>query len=167
MNYYDLIKKYGSGKGEAVMWAAAKRVSEYLEELKEREPERYWGIIKETYADMCGPHFNEEFAVWQIEQMFYKDMNGEVHYAPNWSVQQYRNSFEMYKSKLRNKAYTCWDWAVAIEMCYTDNHCLLKMWFPNATEDEIKAKALDMAVNYLNDDDDNDEGRIWHRFNKV
>ena len=64
MNYYDLIKQYGTGKGEAVM-AATKRVSEYLEGLKEKEPERYWALIKETYEDMCGPHFNEEFAKWQ------------------------------------------------------------------------------------------------------
>lgn len=165
MNYYDLIKQYGTGKGEAVMWAATKRVSEYLEGLKEKEPERYWVLIKETYEDMCGPHFNEEFAKWQIEQMYFKDMNGEVHYAPNWSAQQYRNSFEMHKHKIRNKMYNCWDWAVAVEMEYTDNHCMLKRWFPDATEEDIKAKAMEMAVNFLNDDDDEEDGRIWNYFN--
>ena len=164
MNYYDLIKQYGTGKGEAVM-AATKRVSEYLEGLKEKEPERYWALIKETYEDMCGPHFNEEFAKWQIEQMYFKDMNGEVHYAPNWSAQQYRNSFEMHKHKIRNKMYNCWDWAVAVEMEYTDNHCMLKRWFPDATEEDIKAKAMEMAVNFLNDDDDEEDGRIWNYFN--
>ena len=164
MNYYDLIKQYGTGKGEAVM-AATKRVSEYLEGLKEKEPERYWALIKETYEDMCGPHFNEEFAKWQIEQMYFKDMNGEVHYAPNWSAQQYRNSFEMHKHKIRNKMYNCWDWAVAVEMEYTDNHCMLKRWFPDATEEDIKAKAMEMAVNFLNDDDDEEDGRIWNYYN--
>lgn len=165
MNYYDLIKQYGTGKGEAVMWTATKRVSEYLEGLKEKEPERYWALIKETYEDMCGPHFNEEFAKWQIEQMYYKDASGEVHYAPNWSMQQYRNSFEMHKHKIRNKMYNCWDWAVAVEMEYTDNHCMLKRWFPDATEEDIKAKAMEMAVNFLNDDDDKEDGRIWNYFN--
>lgn len=165
MNYYDLIKQYGTGKGETVMWAATKRVSEYLEGLKEKEPERYWALIKETYEDMCGPHFNEEFAKWQIEQMYFKDMNGEVHYAPNWSAQQYKNSFEMHKHKIRNKKYNCWDWAVAVEMEYTDNHCMLKRWFPDATEEDIKAKAMEMAVNFLNDDDDEEDGRIWNYFN--
>lgn len=167
MNYYDLIKKYGSGKGEAVMWAATKRVSEFLEKMKESNPDAFWTLIKETYEDMCGPHYNEEFAKWQIEQMYFKDPAGETHYAPNWSAAQYKNSFELNRQRLKNKSYNCWDWAVALEMCYTDNHCLLKTWFPNATEDDIKTKAVDMAVNYLNDDDDDDEGRIWHRFNKV
>ena len=166
MNYYDLIKKYGEGKGEAAMWAATKRVSEYLEEIKEKHPEKYWSLIKETYEDMCGPHYNEEFAKWQIEQMYFKDKDGEVHFAPNWSAQQYRTSFELNKHRLKKKTYNCWDWAVALEMSYTDNHCMLKMWFPDATDEEIKAKAVDMAVNYLNDDDDSDDGRIWHRYNR-
>ena len=144
MTYYDLIKKYGEGKGEAAMWAATKRVSEYLEEMKEKQPEKYWSLIKETYEDMCGPHYNEEFAKWQIEQMFYKDKNEEVHFAPNWSAQQYRTSFELNKHRLKKKTYNYWDWAVALEMSYTDNHCMLRMWFPDATDEEIKAKAVDM-----------------------
>lgn len=166
MNYYELIKKYGTGKGEAAMWAATKRVSEYLDEMKEKEPKKYWALIKETYADMCGAHFNEEFAIWQIDQMYYKSPNGEIHNAPNWSIAQYKNSFETHRHKINNKFYNCWDWAVALEMCYTDNHCMLKRWFPDATEEEIKAKAAEMAVNYLNDDDDGEDGRIWRRFNK-
>ena len=166
MNFYELVKKYGEGKGEAAMWAATRRVSEYLEEMKEKHPEKYWSLIKETYEDMCGPHYNEEFAKWQIEQMFYKDKNEEVHFAPNWSAQQYRTSFELNKHRLKKKTYNCWDWAVALEMSYTDNHCMLRMWFPDATDEEIKVKAVDMAVNYLNDDDDSDDGRIWHRYNR-
>ena len=77
-----------------------------------------------------------------------------------------RTSFELNKHRLKKKTYNCWDWAVALEMSYTDNHCMLRMWFPDATDEEIKAKAVDMAVNYLNDDDDSDDGRIWHRYNR-
>ena len=166
MNYHDLVKKYGAGKGESVMWAATKRVSEYLDDMKNNDPKKYWALIKETYADMCGPHFNEEFAKWQIEQMYYKDTNGEFRYSPNWNISQYKSSFETYRPKIINKTYNCWDWAVTLEMCYTDNHCLLKKWFPQSSEDDIKCKAAEMAVNFLNDDDDTEDGRIWRRFNK-
>ena len=161
MNFYELIKLYGSGKGEAAMWAATKRVSEYLEEVKE-----HWALIKETYADMCGPHYNEQFAMWQIEQMFYKDMKGDIHYAPNWSMMQYKASFEQNKHRLKRNTYNHWDWAVALEMAYTDFHCLLKTWYPDASDEEIKAKAVDVAVNFLNDDDDPEDGRIWRKYNR-
>ena len=165
MNYYELIKKYATGKGEKAMWAATKRVSDFLENIKEEQESHYWRFIKDTYADMCGPHFNEEFGEWQIEQMFYKDNMGMPHHAPNWTKEQYRASYEQYKGKLKDSSYTCWDWAVAIEMMYTDNHCLLKKWFPSATDEELKNKAIEMALVYLNDDDDAEDGKIWRRFN--
>lgn len=165
MKYYDLIRKYAEGKGEKTMWAATRRVSEFLEEFKEERPEEFWKLLKETYEEMCGPHYNEEFGEWQIEQMFYKDTAGVIHRAPNWTKEQYRTSYEMHRGKLKDGSYTCWDWAVTIEMCYTDNHCLLKRWFPSASDEELKAKAAEMAVVYLNDDDDAEGGKIWHRYN--
>ncbi len=166
MDFYNLIRIYAASKGEKAMWAATKRVSDFLEEVKEEHSDKFAKLIKETYEDMCGPHYNEEFATLQIEQMFFKDKSEDRHYAPNWSATQYKALFEQNKHRLKNKNYNYWDWAVTLEMAYTDNHCLLKTWFPNATEEEIKLKSIDVAINYLNDDDDDDDGRIWHRFNK-
>jgi hypothetical protein len=165
MNYYELIKKYATGKGEKAMWAATKRVSDFLEEVKEAHPEKYWALIKTTYEEMCGPHFDEAFGEWQIAQMYYKDAQGNEHRAPNWTADQYKMSYEQHRSRLRDSSYTCWDWAVTLEMCYTDNHVLLKRWFPSNTEEELKAKAAEMALVYLNDDDGED-GKIWRRYNK-
>lgn len=34
MRYYELIKNYGHGKNEAVMWEATKRVDMFIESVK-------------------------------------------------------------------------------------------------------------------------------------
>lgn len=163
MTYFDLVKKYGSGKGETAMWQSLGKVSEVIEGMRTTHPDKYWKLFKETYAAMCGPHFNEEFGMWQIEQMYFKDRNGNIHRAPNWTKEQYKQVYEAYKSKLGD--YSCWDFAVTIEMQYTDYYCRLKSWFPSATEDDIKMKAVEMAIDYLNDIDDEEGGKIWKRYN--
>lgn len=164
MSYYELIKEYGKGKSEAVMWASTKRVSDFLEPFKESHPKEYWALIKDTYAMMCGAHYNEEFACWQIEQMYYKDKSGSKIQSPHWTKAEYKASYEMYKGKLRDASYNCWDWAVTIEMQRADYYCMLKEWMPDATDEEIDKKVMCLALAYLNDDD-GEEGKIWKRFN--
>ena len=164
MNYYDLIKEYGAGKGEKAMWASTQMVSDYIKPMKHSDPEGYWKLMKDTYAIMCGKHYNEEFAMWQIGEMHFKDKRGTVHHAPHWTKEQYHLSYESIKSKLKNANYNMWDWAVTIEMLHSDNYCLYKEWWPEATDDIIDAKVIEASINYLNDDDDTD-GKIWKRFN--
>lgn len=164
MTYYELITQYAAGKGEKTMWAATQRVSEFLEGVKQEYHDEVEKLLRDTYAAMCGPHYNEEMAMARIEQMYYKDSSGNVHRAPNWTREQYRASYEHYRGKIKDSSYTCWDWAVAIEMKYTDNACLLRRWFPSATEDELKGKAVEMALVFLNDDDDGEGGKIWRYY---
>lgn len=165
MNYYDLIKEYGKGKSEPVMWAVTKRVSDFLEPFENSHPREYWGLIKDTYSLMCGPHYNECFASWQIEQMYYKDKAGTTHQSPHWTKAQYKEAFELIRPKLKSANYNCWDVAVTLEMLYSDNICMYRSWWPGATEKELETKVAEAAINYLNDDDDS-EGKIWHRFHK-
>lgn len=165
MTYYELIRNYGKGKGEAVMWEATKKVSELLDKMRETHKEEYWRLIKDTYAVMCGAHYNEEFAMWQIEQMYFKDKQGNVHHSPHWTKAEYVAAYESMRPKIKDATYNVWDVAVTLEMLRADYYNLLRMWMPDATEDEIDKKVVDMAVAYLNDDD-GEEGKIWKRFNK-
>jgi hypothetical protein len=164
MTLYDVLKTYGSGKGESAMWQTTKIVSDALVPMKEAHPEKYWQLIKDIYAVVAGPHYNEEFGQWQIEQMCYVDSNGNKVMAPHWTKAQYQAAYEQNRSRL-NKTYTAWDFAVAIEMQYSDYICLLRDWYPSATEQDLDAKAIQLAVAYLNDPDDDAEGKIWRRFN--
>lgn len=167
MDYYDLIKTYGAGKGEKVMWMATKRISDFIEPMKEANKEAYWKMIKSTYADMCGPHYNEEFAMWEIEQMYFKDKNGEIHHSPRWTKAQYKAVYDANRMKLNDQSYNMWDFAVTLEMMAADNHCLYMSWWPEISNDDLDKKFIESAINYLNDDDEKDHGKIWERFNGV
>lgn len=69
MELYELIEKYGKGKGEAVMWESTKLVSDFIKPMKETNKKEYWRLLREVYGKMSGGHYNEEFAKWDVAQM--------------------------------------------------------------------------------------------------
>lgn len=167
MNYRQMVdhaKKAGV-TNEKTMWESIDSFSELLEELKEKHPDMYWEFIRKQHAIMYHNHYNEEFAMWEIEHMFYKDKNGEIHNSPRWNKAQYRAAYDINKMRLRNQSVNMWDFAVTLEMIASDNHNLYKTWWTDINDAELDKKFIDAAVNYLNDDDDKDEGKIWNRFN--
>ena len=165
MKIYDVVKKYGAGKGEATMWESVKYISDALEPMKESNPEWYWKLVKGMYASMNGKHFNEEFGKWQVEQMHFKDKSGAIHKAPYWSDETIKSVYEAHKNKMNN--YPFWDFYVTLNMMKADNYCMLKGWYPNTNDEELDAKIIEMAINYLNDDDaPNPQTKIWSYFNE-
>lgn len=149
---------------EKAMWGGIDDVEELLEVVKAEHPEHYWRFIKRQHERMFGCHYNENFAMWRIEQMHYKDKAGAVHPAPHWTKEQHKAAYDAVKSKLPS-TYNCWDFAVTLEMLYSDNICMYRTWWPDATQEQLEGKVVESAVNYLTDDDDPD-CKIWHRFEK-
>lgn len=163
---YKSMMEDAKAKGiatEKVMWDSIDELEDMLCTLKKEHPEMYWVFIKKTHKAIFGAHYNEDFGEWRIEQMYYKDKQGNIHHAPHWTKSQYKEVYEMNKMKLKNQKYTCWDLAVTAEMLYCDNICMYRGWWSNATEADLDNKVLEAAINYLNDDDDI-EGKIWNRF---
>ena len=159
----DEARKQGL-TSEKIMVASIADVEDLLEAIKEQHEELYWKFIKKQHEHMFGCHYNEAFGMWRIEQMHYKDKTGVVHQSPHWTKDQYKAAYETVKSKLP-ATYNCWDFAVTLEMLRSDNICMYKSWWPEATDEQLDAKVVEAAVNYLNDDDDPD-CKIWHRFEK-
>lgn len=149
---------------EKIMNASIADVDELLGQIKEAHPELYWRFIKRQHEHMFGCHYNENFGMWRIAQMHYKDKAGAVHQAPHWTKDQYKSAYESVKAKLP-ATYNCWDFAVTLEMLYSDNICMYRGWWPEATEAQLETKVVEASVNYLKDDDDPD-CKIWHRFEK-
>ena len=166
MMYSKMIEE-ARAKGltsEKIMNASIADVDELLGQIKEAHPDRYWSFIRRTHERMFGCHYNRLFSDWRIEQMHYKDKAGSVHHAPHWTHEQHKAAYESIKSKLPS-AYNMYDFAVTLEMIFSDNIGLYRTWWPEATEAQLETKVVEAAVNYLNDDDDPD-GKIWHRFEK-
>lgn len=148
-----------------MIWVSLKRLSDALAPMMDAHPEEYWHLLKCMYYDMCGGHYNEEFAEWQIYQMYYKDAQGVEHKSPFWTMEKAIEIYKTIKSKIPSQ-YNEWDFAVTLSMVYSDNICMYKKWWDGASDEILMQKVIDSAVNYLDDSDDKTHEKIWNRFHK-
>lgn len=162
MTLYDITKKYGTGKGEGMMWKVVADVSEAVEESMPEEARKE--LVREIYEEMSGGHYDEDFAMEDIEKMYYTDKSGTKHRAPYWSVSTMEDVYNSIKSEIR--PYNFWDFAVTLNMVASDNWMMLERWFPGMEDGDRNAKLVDMAVNWLKDEDaKHPDSKIWHYIN--
>lgn len=164
MNTKELIKKYSAGKGTDIMWKSVDIISDILDEkLSPAEMEQF---EKKMYSMMQGKHYDEYFAKKEVEGMYYTDEHGERHESPYWTDGEIKAVWQSVQPKIMGD-YTMWDFYVAMNMTKSDNCNMLRRWFPEATIDEMTKMLVDMAVNWLNDEDDPSGGvKVWYYFNK-
>ncbi len=72
MNYCDIVKYSPSG-GEKGMWSGVKRVSEFLEKMREEHPHEVKHFLKEEYIAMNGKHLNKNVAKSLVDGMYHTD----------------------------------------------------------------------------------------------
>lgn len=163
MDIYTILKEGLRGEGSDKMWCTTKILSDAIEQYV---PDKQKEAIKtKIYYSTFGGHFNRDFADTAISKMYYIDTNGVKHQAPYWGEPEVRLAYEQIKSKIPH--YNFYDFEVTLNMVKSDNCNKLKKWFPNATDEELKGKLIEEAVNYL-DDEDNPYGdeKIWMYLNK-
>ncbi|MBQ2045772.1 MAG: hypothetical protein II260_01115 [Muribaculaceae bacterium] len=69
MTLYEMVEKYGKGKGEAVMWESTKAISEYLEPMAHSNKKEYWVLMRQVFGIINKGHYNEEFAMHDVAEM--------------------------------------------------------------------------------------------------
>ena len=158
MDIYNIIKEGLRGEGSDKMWKATKIFSDAIEEyVSEKQKE---DIKSKIYYTTFGGHFNKGFADAVIPNFYYIDLNGVRHEAPYWTEAEVRKIYETIKSKI--PSYNFYDFEVTLNMVKSDNCNKLKKWFPQATQEELLAKLVEEAINWL-DDADNPYGteKVW------
>lgn len=68
MTYYDIVKYSPSG-GEKGMWSGVKRVSDFLEKQREKDPDEVRKFLKSEYIAMNGKHLNQHVAMQLVADM--------------------------------------------------------------------------------------------------
>ena len=159
---YDIIKTYGQGKGEAVMWRSVRALSDGLKEMLTDED--YERMERMVYSSINGSHYNEEYAKADVSKMYYQ-LNGNKVGAPFWTDEQVMAVYNRVKGEIPS-AYNLWDFYVALNMTKADNCVLYRRWWPNASDDELEKRIIEATVNDLNDPD-NPYGteKIWSYLN--
>ena len=159
LNFIELMRKYCAGKGNDAMWRIAEIVSNYFDEAREEDPERIGILMHDVYESLCGPHYDKTFSEEQITGMHYEDDKGMLHYAPFWTTEEIVAGYNEVKDKLPESC-TIGDLCVTMHLILSIYGKLFKEWF----KERCDMRILDMAVAYLNDDGEED-GKIWRRFN--
>lgn len=158
MTLEKITNKYAPEKQDKLMFKSVEILSPVLEEyVPEEEHDR---LMRCMYALIVGKHYNQEFAEEDTEKMYYKE-NGKNVYAPYWGVSEVRQVYDKVKSQL-DKDYNFWDFYVTLNMIKSDMHNFIEKNFPKSTEDEKTEKYIELAVDWLNDEDNPfGEHKIW------
>jgi hypothetical protein len=149
MRYKEMLEKAKS-KGltsEALMWESIEELEEMLCELKERNPHKYWKFMRKQHGMLHKNHYDEEFALWDVKHIKYKDKSGELHEGAYWSMEQIKDAT---KGMAFPPEVTDWDKYVAFNSMKAD----LAKSFDDG--DILKA-----AYDFYFRDDDAPQGKIW------
>ena len=156
-----MTKKYGTDKGEDMMWKTIEAVSESVDEYMPEEHKRE--LMRKVYGEMSDGHYCEEFADEDISKMYYVDRSNVKHQAPYWPKSAVKEIYDTIRGDIR--PYNFCDFNVTMNMVASDNWPLLEKWFPDMDGAERNAKTVEMAVNWLKDPDSrHPESKIWDYF---
>ena len=162
MTLYDFVKTYGKGKGEPMMWKSVAIISDAVEKNMPEDAKKE--LLRDIYREMSDGHYNEQFAHEDVSKMYYVGDNGDKHFAPYWTDAKIKDIYDSVQDEV--EPYNMWDFYTTLNMIWSDNYMLLTRWFPDENDTELSEKAVEMAINWLNDED-NPFGRnkIWGYFN--
>ena len=154
MMTYKKMVHYAKAAGvanEKVMWESIESVSELLEEIKEAHPQIYWDFMRKQHGIMYGGHYDELFAMYDVEMLSYTDKTGAKKTGAHWTVDQ----IEAATAGMRHPAGTTkWDKYVAYNAAYADLGKVLE------EGDVLKAgHAL-----YFADEDWGSDTKIWDMY---
>lgn len=155
MKYSEMVKRaIASGKvSEEDMWQSVARVDGLLDKMERENPSEFWKFMRESHEDMYGPHYNREYAEYDLSKLRYTDASGNQRIGAHWTEEQVVSATA--NKQFPERTTTCDRW-VAYNVMYSD---LCKKF----SDGEI----LDIAYVFFFSDEDAPEGKIWRYMNAM
>lgn len=137
---------------EEIMNAEINNIDRLLCDLKEEHPELYWDFIREAHENIYGEHYDETFAMYDVDNLTYTDKMGVKRKGAHWTNEEIKGATS--NRKFPNGT-TDWDKYVAFNTMYAD----LCKEFDDASI--LKAGYLF----FFADDDWEGDGKVWSYMN--
>ncbi len=149
MNYKSMIETaVKNGGGEKVMWKSVETTNAAMEYIREHDPAKYHALLRDLHEDLCGAHYDKEFAEADVEKICYTDAAGNEHHGAHWTAEQIETATQ---GKKYPEGTTKWDKFVAYNACHAD--------FCKKFDDE---QVMDIAyLFFFADEDWNGKGKVW------
>lgn len=159
IKYHEMVeqaRKMGIGT-EKKMEKSVEHVSEFLCELKEIHPEKYWNFIRKEFGNLFDGHYNEDFAMYDVSEMIHIDKTGKPHKGEYWSIRDIR------KTELKAPPpYNEWDLYVALNGAYHDKYEGMKERHPEWKQEKIENEIIHSAIDlYFKDADWGGKRKVW------
>lgn len=117
---YKQMIEHARQKGvssEAIMWESIEDIDEMLCKLKEVDPKGYWKFIRKQYKVLYKGHYDEDFAAYDLAEVYYLSKTGEKTNRPYWTIEQIEDAT---KSMSFPNGTTKWDKYVAFNVFRSD-----------------------------------------------
>lgn len=90
MKYKEMIEeaKMKGLTSEKIMWESIEEVEDLLCLIKESHQNEYWKFLRKTHGKLHKGHYNEAFAMYDVDKIHWTDKEGAKHSGAYWTVQQ-------------------------------------------------------------------------------
>lgn len=120
MGYYREMIEQARSRGvtsEQVMWGSIEEFDNMLCQIKENDPALYWDFIHKQHKALYKGHYDEEFAIYDMQHVYYINKQGEKTNKPYWTVEQVEEATKGYNFP---NGTTKWDKWVAFNVFRSD-----------------------------------------------
>lgn len=98
MRYTEMLQT-AKAKGltsEQIMWGSLEKFEIMLCKIKEEHPQMYWDFIREQHKNFYKGHYDEEFAEYDLSQVYYINKAGDKTSKPYWTAEQVEDATKGY-----------------------------------------------------------------------
>lgn len=96
-------------------------------------------------------HFDEYMARCRIATMYYYKDDSHRVFAPFFDYEEVKEEYKKVCDQIPD--YNLWDFAVTMNLIYSNHHDLVKKWSKN--KESVIKKMSELSVSFLNDEDTN------------
>lgn len=167
-NFKEMVDRYKSTHrlDNETAWEIIASFGSHFEGKSEEDKNACWAILSDIHEKIKGPHFDEVYGEWQVNQMYHIDDKGHKITKHMFSLEDAKRVYDKRVRSIDN-SITVWDVYIALNAQYHDNIVLYEKWFGNISEDEMKEKIIEATiVNWFEDVDAGDD-KVWEYFKAI
>lgn len=138
---------------ESKMWESVAAMDDVLEIMEREYPEEYWKMMRKQHEILWGPHYDEEFSEYDVEQMSWTGKDGQKHHGEHWSRQQVKD------------ATSGMTFPQGTTEC--DKYVAMNAFYSDMCQDMDEAAILKAAHRFFFADEDAPVGKIWRYMNAM
>lgn len=162
--FTDIMSNYNlSNVPSATIITAMEELHPIFDNIEKQDCDKFWKAMKAFHEKIVGPHFDEMYAKYQVDNMYHTERNGSICKGEIFSINDAKKVHEKYVRNISN-SYNCWDVYVALNAQYHDYAKMYKEWYGNITDEEITNKIISSAVIFWFKDEDASCGKVWNYF---